>query len=247
MNFAIEKSFWKLSGIYKIVNLITGKTYVGSAKNLRKRFTSHVSSLRHGKNSPHLQNAWNAYPAECFSFLLLELCSPDEMLVREQHYIDKLKTTDRAIGYNICREAGSPPLGEERGPEARRNISDAKIASNGRDFEVVDPQGVLHKGRGITRFAVERGMTYAGFRALLVGRINTYYGWRRPGFTKPPRVKRKNWPDVFRFVDGTGKLIEVPQDDFNPFCASLNATPKQIMRVWTGERQHCRGLAKHQD
>ena len=36
------------SGIYSIKNLINGKLYIGSAVDLRNRFSSHISKLRSG-------------------------------------------------------------------------------------------------------------------------------------------------------------------------------------------------------
>ena len=41
------------SGIYKIVNTITGKCYVGSAKDFEKRWARHFNDLKSGTHSSH--------------------------------------------------------------------------------------------------------------------------------------------------------------------------------------------------
>ena len=49
-------------GIYKIVNKIDGKYYVGSSKHIYKRWRKHKSLLRHNKHlNDYLQNAFNLY------------------------------------------------------------------------------------------------------------------------------------------------------------------------------------------
>jgi predicted GIY-YIG superfamily endonuclease len=40
----------KISGIYKITNLLNGKMYIGSAVNVRKRWHQHRHGLRCNKH-----------------------------------------------------------------------------------------------------------------------------------------------------------------------------------------------------
>lgn len=92
-------------GIYQIRNISNGKIYVGSAASgVKRRWRLHkrmlISNIHH---SPHLQRSWNKYGESCFSFEILELCSPEKCLEREQHYLDTLHPE-----YNIDTVAGSP-------------------------------------------------------------------------------------------------------------------------------------------
>lgn len=51
-----------ISGIYGIFNLVNGKVYIGSAINLKKRFSDHKGRLQKQKHrNGYLQNAWNKY------------------------------------------------------------------------------------------------------------------------------------------------------------------------------------------
>ena len=49
-------------GIYKIINVVNNKFYVGSAVDLKRRKTRHFSELRTGKhNNRYLQSSWDKY------------------------------------------------------------------------------------------------------------------------------------------------------------------------------------------
>lgn len=93
------------SGIYKITNEVTGKFYIGSAKDIDKRWYDHKRLLTLNiHTSPKLQHSWNFYGKNTFSFLLLEEVEPDQskLFEREQYYLDTFKPYIRGIGYNIC-------------------------------------------------------------------------------------------------------------------------------------------------
>lgn len=66
----------KKSGIYKILNKINGKYYVGSTKNFNKRWNSHKANLnKHTHPNIHLQNSYNKFGKENFEFHIVEsLC-----------------------------------------------------------------------------------------------------------------------------------------------------------------------------
>jgi group I intron endonuclease len=76
-------------GIYRIKNLVNGKIYYGSSKDIKKRWRTHKNKLNNGKhhNSP-LLNAWNKYGEENFIFEIIELCDEKILLEREQYYLD---------------------------------------------------------------------------------------------------------------------------------------------------------------
>lgn len=77
-------------GIYKIQNKISGKLYIGSSYNIRERIINHKSMLRCNKHhSIHLQRAYNKYGINNFIFEILEECDINDLMVKEQYYIDK--------------------------------------------------------------------------------------------------------------------------------------------------------------
>lgn len=114
-------------GIYRITCIPTGKIYVGSAKNLRKRYKNHFNKLRNGKHpNPKLQRAFNKYGADAFSFEVLELVLVLEFLtVREQHWFKQLNPFGNR-GFNIAPNAGSN-LGLKQTPEHTQKIRTALL------------------------------------------------------------------------------------------------------------------------
>lgn len=104
------------SGIYAITNIVNGKRYIGSAINIRKRWNRHTSELDLGKHTNnHLQHAWNKYGSENFQFSIIELCPADQLLDREQIYIDEKSD------FNICMTAGNT-LGVKPSPETMKKL-----------------------------------------------------------------------------------------------------------------------------
>jgi group I intron endonuclease len=143
------------SGVYQIRCIPTGKIYVGSAVNLRKRWRTHFNSLRLGSHeNSYLQRAWDKYGEENFEVTVLEFVHASDLLCAEQSWINKTKCTERHIGFNICTVADSP-LGTKRSPETRRAISNAK-AYTWEGF--IDPSGDEFTIRHMPDFCAENGL-----------------------------------------------------------------------------------------
>lgn len=119
-------------GIYRIINLITNKYYIGSASHPTKRQGNHFEQLRTNKHfNKRLQNAFNKHGEENFIWELLENCEKEELLIREQYYLNTLLFAQEFInkqnkkfyelGYNINPIAGSPK-GLKRSEETKAKI-----------------------------------------------------------------------------------------------------------------------------
>lgn len=116
-----------MKAIYEIRNNKNGKIYIGSAKNLRKRWKEHRSLLNNGKHhSSHLQRAWNKDGGN-FTFTVLEEVEKDEDLIpAEQKWLDETRSYERGIGYNINPTAGSW-LGRKHSAEAKEKMREAAL------------------------------------------------------------------------------------------------------------------------
>lgn len=110
------------SGIYAIRHNESGKMYVGSAVNFKRRWRQHrvlLNSNRH--HSPHLQNAWAKYGQSAFNFNVLEYVDePAKLVAREQFWLDQAHN-DNGKCYNAALVAGSS-LGLKRSPEAIEKV-----------------------------------------------------------------------------------------------------------------------------
>lgn len=111
------------SGIYCIRNTETGRVYVGSAKNILRRWNAHRTALNTNKHySKMLQAAWNKFGAQGFTFEILELVSEfPNLIAREQHWMDLLGAHWRHGGYNSQPIAGSN-LGTKASAETKAKI-----------------------------------------------------------------------------------------------------------------------------
>lgn len=112
-------------GIYQILNVLTGTSYVGSSAIIEQRWRRHLKDLRTGKHhARYLQCAWTKYGSDAFKFLVLEEVDEVQALTRvEQLWIDKLGAHGSG-GYN-SRPIAASPLGFRHTPEARKKISEA--------------------------------------------------------------------------------------------------------------------------
>jgi len=55
------------SGIYKIINIINNRLYIGSSVNIRRRWLEHKRLLSKGKHENNLlQNSWDKHGENCF-------------------------------------------------------------------------------------------------------------------------------------------------------------------------------------
>lgn len=108
----------RVSGVYKITNLLNNKIYIGSSKDIHERFINHKSMLRKNQHtSIHLQRAYNKSNIDNFTFEILEECDIEQLDIREQYYLDNLLYAKEFInnkdnrfiklGYNIKPIAGS--------------------------------------------------------------------------------------------------------------------------------------------
>lgn len=88
-------------GIYKITNKITGCEYIGASSDIERRWMRHKSELRGNYHHNYLlQKSWNKYEEHDFKFEIIETCNKDELLSREQYYVE-LYNTEIPNGYNL--------------------------------------------------------------------------------------------------------------------------------------------------
>jgi group I intron endonuclease len=126
----------KISGIYKIVNKVNGKYYVGSSNDvLKSRFYEHKRLLtKHKHFNIKLQNAWNKYGEVNFEFILVEKCNytRTSLLECEQKYLD-IANKEKSQCYNMTFVAGRV----EWTPKLKNKISKLHKGNNYRKNSVM--------------------------------------------------------------------------------------------------------------
>jgi len=120
MQLIDRKTFNKIPGIYKITNLINGKFYIGSTKNLYKRSREHYSKLNTSTHpNKKLLNSVEKYGIENFKFEPIHShCEIKDLLVLEGRYISNLSpeyNIDEVDinGVRSCSESTKKLIGEK--------------------------------------------------------------------------------------------------------------------------------------
>lgn len=108
-------------GIYGIINDIDGKIYVGQTVDFARREKAHWIMLRGGRHpNNHLQRAFTKYGRENFRFAVLCECLPEELVEKEQFWLDAYPSKAK---YNQADSAKNSMLGRKHTPEARAKMS----------------------------------------------------------------------------------------------------------------------------
>ena len=95
----------KIIGIYKITNTVTNDFYIGSSKDVKKRWADHKCPSRWNQhpNNPMYQDM-KQYGTDKFAFEILAEVEADKLKEKEQQFIETLKPTynsNRANGLDI--------------------------------------------------------------------------------------------------------------------------------------------------
>ena len=97
----------KISAVYKITNTVTGDFYIGSSKDVKRRWAEHKwpSSWNKQPNNPMYHDMKN-YGIDKFDFQILAEVEEGKLKVTEQQFIELLNPTYnsiRANGWDIER------------------------------------------------------------------------------------------------------------------------------------------------
>jgi group I intron endonuclease len=137
----------KKTGIYKIINKISKKFYVGSAVDIKTRWSVHKHQLiNNTHHSKKLQNSVNKHGLENFFFEIIEECEKELLIQKEQYWMDFLNSvTD---GYNVAPSAGNC-LGKKHSEETKKKIgqkSKGRIHSEERNKKISEANKINFKG-----------------------------------------------------------------------------------------------------
>ena len=97
----------KICGVYKITNTITGDFYIGSSKDIKRRWESHKcpSTWKQRKNNTMYLDM-QKYGVDKFEFQVIEEVEVEKLKEKEQQFIEMLKPTynsNRANGLDFER------------------------------------------------------------------------------------------------------------------------------------------------
>lgn len=94
--------------IYKIINVVNNKFYVGSTTNKKVRFRQHRNLLRGNRHHcKHLQASWNKYGEDKFEFVVVEIVS-EGMSLQQVEDIYLLQHVGQPMCYNSGYSSDAP-------------------------------------------------------------------------------------------------------------------------------------------
>jgi group I intron endonuclease len=94
--------------IYKIINVVNNKFYVGSTTNKKVRFRQHRKLLRGNRHHcKHLQAAWNKYGEDKFEFVVVETV-PETMSLQQIEDIYLVQHVGKPSCYNSGYSSDAP-------------------------------------------------------------------------------------------------------------------------------------------
>ena len=114
-------------GIYKITNVVNNKCYIGSSVRITERWYDHKTRLNANKHhSIKLQRSFNKYGSNNFVYEIIEECDIDNLLIKEQYYIDLYNTYKN--GYNSVPKSGNN-LGMKHSDETKEILKEKSIGN----------------------------------------------------------------------------------------------------------------------
>lgn len=150
LNNTLFKEDKSKSGIYRIINVITNKSYIGSSVNFYKRMKKHSQDLIKNKHhSSYLQNSYNKYGKENFVFEIIAFCPKEYIIKLEQWFLDNLKPE-----YNIRTNAKSN-LGLKMSASTKEKLRKINIGKKMTDEQKLKIS-LSKKGRKIPKDVVDK-------------------------------------------------------------------------------------------
>ena len=129
------------SGIYLIVNP-NNKLYVGSSKNIKKRFSQYRGLYE--KTQIKLYNSFLKYGVESHKFIVLEYCGFDCLYKKERYWGDKYNVLNREIGLN-CMLPGFNDVKLKMSEETKKKIG---LKHKGKKLSVEHKEKLISSVKG---------------------------------------------------------------------------------------------------
>ena len=137
-----------MSGIYCIANLVSGRIYIGSSTNMRKRWQHHLSRLHKKKHiNRFLQADFDKCGTNSLWFCVLSYCPKEQLVIQEQCWLDRYYDKQKNC-YNM-RPVAETNKGKKHSPTT---IEKMKMAHKGRkpSPQTIEGSKKYHTGRKLT-------------------------------------------------------------------------------------------------
>ncbi len=146
-------------GVYLLKDTVTGGTYVGSARRIRTRISIHFHDMQRRPEQNtyrRMRNTFETYGASVFEVELLQACAPEDLLVFEKQWIEKLQPTENLYVCTDGRDVYTPETHAKKSaaaavlwkdPEYRVKAIAARVGKGGPIGFKCNPEQVANRKR----------------------------------------------------------------------------------------------------
>jgi len=247
--------------IYKIINLINGKFYVGSSTNHSERFRTHRNKLRSGTHHcAHLQAAWNKYGEDKFTFNVVEEIPESESLqAAEDKWL--IAHVGKEHCYNVGMRSGAPwrdtpkeqhpQFGVPKSEEQRQKISTTLKEYYAKAPENHPRYGKRHSEETIAKMIakkhVPKGAEHYRYGKIVSDEVRKKIGDTQRSIKKGSRVYtedglRRAQENMRRTVEAHPPVIKEFAEVFAKFPAAVQHQYDYTGAVYTGALQRITGI-----
>lgn len=187
------------AGVYRITCTDNGKQYIGSTKDLARRWNAHKADLQYGRHhSPELQRDYNGYGPQAFVFEVVKECSYSEAKALEERLIEEEKPLYNAY----CN--GNDIIKRIEGHE--RNF-DSKL------LEIISPirSQAFEEGKSILLVSIDDCVEIT---KIPMQRILNLVGAFHNGFNTFRRCKAEAGMIVGTLTDDEGVFVAIAKEEY---------------------------------
>jgi len=235
----------KVCGVYRIMNMINGHSYIGSSNFVQHRRDSHFSLLQRGMHhSKEFQDDFNIYGKSVFETRVIERNTRDKLLEREQFWIDIFKPE-----YNINGKSGNVIPESAKTPEAKTKIRKS-VSELWKDptyrMKHCKPRnwknGVPNR-RGV-KLTEEQKQHLSEINS---GENNPNYGLHRSEETKMKQSLGHTKPNKYPGAISPDGTIYAPINNMSAFCREHDLGVSEMISVMHLRRKSHKGWTLYKD
>ena len=239
------------SGIYKIVNKINGKYYIGSSLDLIRRKRTHCNELtKNIHKNYNLQKDYNKHGKNNFEFIILRKVPMSCLLILEQCFLSIHK--NNPLCYNIrfnvfdMPYTGGKSLSEEHrkklsvshfgkklSDDHRKKIGESNLGKK-RTTQTKTKISIANKGRKLTKDQIEK--MSKSRKGKYLGPKNPWYG---KGHLQTGELNPSFDHTLYKWFNEDTNNIEICHR--YTLTKKYNLSPSHVHRVINGKRKSHKG------
>jgi group I intron endonuclease len=225
----------KKIGVYKITNLVNGKLYIGSSIEMGKRWRSHINNLTNGSHhSQKLQNSVNKHGITNFVFKVVELCDLENLVVREQYWIDFHRVCE--LGYNI-RPTAENNLGFKHSDETKEKMRQRMLGNEYNKGFCHTDEFKKRKSKQMLSNTISKGNKHTDEYKIYMSQINRgknnpNYGKSTPKDVLIERLRKVKEKGTFKGKNNPNFKFEIKYEDLERLFLSELKSTKEISDIY---------------